>query len=374
MPRVDVVVSTPIERTPRVMQLEGLFDIPPTETTGHQWTAELPIENAPWNVGLIVGPSGCGKSTIARKLFPKELTLAEKIKWPKGNAIVDGFPEEMPIKDVCSLLSSVGFSSPPFWLRPYSVLSTGQQFRAALARILAESPQLAVVDEFTSVVDRTVAQIASAAVAKTVRQRNQRFVAISCHEDVEEWLQPDWVYRPAENTFQWRLLQQRPPVTLEIFRCRSQAWGLFRHHHYLDTDLNKTATCFLATWRDRPVCFSAWLPFPGKTRQPIKREHRTVTLPDYQGVGIGFAVSTFIASVFAAQGYRATSVTTHPAFIASRKRSPLWRMYRQPSMCARPNAQKVIKVLRHAMTRLTASFEYVGPPADEKLSRQLLTY
>ena len=43
----------------------------------------------------------------------------------------------------------------------------------------------AVFDEYTSVVDRTVAQIGTAALAKTVRARGQQFVAVTCHEDVD---------------------------------------------------------------------------------------------------------------------------------------------------------------------------------------------
>ena len=81
-------------------------------------------------------------------------------------------------KDIVELLSSIGFSSPPAWLRPFPVLSTGQQFRALLARLLAEAAgELVVCDEFTSVVDRTVAQVGSAALARTVRQRGQQFIA-----------------------------------------------------------------------------------------------------------------------------------------------------------------------------------------------------
>ncbi len=70
---------------------------------------------------------------------------------------------------------------------------------------------------------------------------------------------------------------------------------LFAPHHYLSDALNKSAVCFLASWWDRPVSFSAWLPFVG-AGFPGRREHRTVTLPDYQGVGIGNAVSDCIAS------------------------------------------------------------------------------
>src|SRR5205085_12464580 len=190
----------------------------------------------------------------------------------------------MAIKAVTGLLCSVGFSSPPAWLRPFHCLSTGQQFRTRLALLLAHHPTLVVFDEFTSVVDRTVARIGSAALAKTVRKRGQQFVAVTCHEDVEPWLNPDWVYRPAEQRFQWRSLQRRPPVELSVFRCRHEAWVAFAPHHYLSHSLARGAVCFLATWQGRPVAFSAWLPKLGRG-PPGRREHRTVTLPDYQGVG-----------------------------------------------------------------------------------------
>ena len=65
-----------------------------------------------------------------------------------------------------------------------------------MAHTLAEKPRLAVVDEFTSVVDRTVAQIGSAALVRAVRRRNQKFVAVTCHYDVIDWLDPDWVFQP----------------------------------------------------------------------------------------------------------------------------------------------------------------------------------
>jgi GNAT superfamily N-acetyltransferase len=224
------------------------------------------------------------------------------------------------------------------------------------------------MDEYTSVVDRTVAQIGSAALAKTVRQRGQKFIAATCHEDVEAWLQPDWVYRPAENAFCWRLLQQRPAITLRVFRCRPQAWRLFHHHHYLSSGLAPGAICFLATWQERPVAFSAWL--NALTRRAGKREHRTVTLPDYQGVGIGMALSNFCAAMWNGLGLRATSTTTHPAFIAARLRSPHWRMVRRPSL-ARTAGERG-RGLRHAVTRLTAGFEYVGASIDPELARRVL--
>jgi ABC-type polar amino acid transport system ATPase subunit len=372
-----VTVESPIRETPRVALVRGLFDLPPCETARLTWNVTLPIEDRPWHVGLITGPSGCGKSTLARALWPAETAHAACLAWPRDLTVLDAFPENLSVKEVTALLSSVGFSSPPAWLRPNHVLSTGQQFRVGLARLLAEAlaapgdgarPPV-VVDEYTSVVDRTVAQVGSAAVARAVRQHDLRFVAVTCHSDVIEWLQPDWVYEPAEDRFAWRCLQRRPAIRLTLGRCGAERWRLFAAHHYLSAALNRSAVCFLAQWDGRPVAFSAWLPFVG--RGPAsRREHRTVTLPDFQGVGIGNAVSAAVASMWKGLGYRALSTTTHPAMMQARLRSPLWRMHRPPSLAA--GQEWRLRRLRHATTRLTAGFEYVGPALPAFLARALL--
>jgi ABC-type ATPase involved in cell division/GNAT superfamily N-acetyltransferase len=362
MPTLTISVSAPIQRTARVQQVEGLFDLVPSRQAALHWDVSLPLEERPWQVGLIVGPSGCGKSTIARGLWPSQ--LAYEPAWPADRAILDAFPETLSIKEVVALLSSVGFSSPPAWLRPYHVLSTGQQFRARLAVLLAACPDLAVMDEFTSTVDRTVAQIGSHALAKTVRQRGQKFIAVTCHEDVEAWLKPDWVYRPDANAFAWRFLQRRPAIELRVCRVGREAWRVFKQHHYLSAALAPAAVCFAAFWNGRMVAFSAWV--HALTPRGGKREHRTVTLPDYQGAGIGHALSTHLAAMWKALGHRASSTTTHPAFIAARQRSPHWRMIRAPSLAPRQGP------FRHANKRLTAGFLYIGPPLDVVVARKLL--
>ena len=358
-----IQVETPIANSPRVQQVRGMFDLVDSATSALTWDVHLPIEARPWHVGLIVGPSGCGKTTIARHLFGETAAVDTG-----DGSVLDAFPGAMPISEIVALLSAVGFASPPAWLRPFRVLSTGQQFRVTLALLLAHTPggQRIVCDEFTSVVDRTVAQIGSAALAKLVRARGQQFIAVTCHEDVETWLQPDWVYRPAENTFTWRRLRRRPAVTLDIVRVQASAWPLFAPHHYLSHAMAKCAVCFLASWRGQPVAFSAWLPFVG-TGPRTRREHRTVTLPDYQGIGIGNALSDFVASLWAGLGYRAISTTTHPAMIRARLRSPNWRMTRRPSFAVAHEHR-----LQHATTRLTAGFRYIGAPLARDAARALL--
>lgn len=385
MPSTRIIKTVAVARSPRVLQLEGLFDLAPTETSSHTWEVTLPLEERDWNVGLIVGPSGSGKSTVAREMFTEH--LVREYQWPKGQSVVDSFPSAMGMREITGLLSSVGFSSPPAWLRPFEVLSTGEQFRVTLARALAEDRAITVIDEFTSTVDRTVAQVGSAAVAKTTRRLGRKLVAVTCHYDVEDWLQPDWIYQPHINRFQWRELQRRPEVVLSITRCGREAWDFFRQHHYLNTDLAIAARCFLATLNDTPVAFVAVLPNAGHVN--MWREHRCVCLPDYQGVGIGMQVSNAVGSIVrAATDGSYGSVTSHPAFIGARKRSSEWVVIQAPSfhaphtksrqqMAKKIASQKNISTFIkgkgvHYSTRLMASFRFVGPPLpDRELARSM---
>lgn len=175
-----------------------MFDLAPTAKSHKEWHIDYDLD-FDWHVGLIVGPSGAGKSTVAREMFGDR--MRDGWPWPKDKCVIDGFPDSMSIQEITGLMSSVGFSSPPSWLRPFHTLSNGEQFRVSLARTLAECKDIAVVDEFTSVIDRKVAKIGSAAVAKAVRRSGRKFVAVGCHYDVIEWLDPDWVMEPHNATF-----------------------------------------------------------------------------------------------------------------------------------------------------------------------------
>jgi hypothetical protein len=353
--------AVPIKRTARVMQVEGIFDIPPSEQSKQQWSVVLPLDERPWNIGLIQGPSGSGKTTIAKEAFGD--AYVPEHAWDDDASVVDGFPAAMGAKEITLMLSSVGFSSPPSWLRPYRVLSTGEQFRVSLARTLAEYPGLAVVDEFTSVIDRTVAQIGSATVAKAVRRRGGQFVAVTCHPDVEAWLDPDWTYSTADHSFAWRLLRGRPPLTLEIARVHRSAWQLFAHHHYLTGEHNKVAWCFVAFIDGMPVSFQSYLTFVGRLGphggaggMRARRGHRAVTLPDYQGVGLNNAMKTTLASMWKGMGFRVFRNTGHPAEIAIAKRQKEWVMTRAPARSGRDGGGHT----SHGGTRYVASFEYIG--------------
>ena len=361
--KTKILRQSTVVPSPRLAQVLGMFDLPAGQVSQQSWDIDLEIPKN-WNIGVIVGPSGSGKTTIASELFGDHLMRG--YSWQPDRSILDDFPKQLGIRDIVGLLSSVGFSSPPAWLRPFHVLSNGQQFRVNLARTLAEAmvdQQIKVVDEYSSVVDRTVARIGSAAIAKTVRRLNLKFIAVTCHYDVLDWLEPDWVFDPSSPGREGvRQSFKRPNIELEIIHANSSAWQLFKPHHYLSSSLHRSAACYVGLVDQQPAAFTAVLFSPQPHGRSGWREHRTVCLPDFQGVGIGNAMSEFVASIYRATGKRYTSTTSHPAMIRHRCKSPLWRMTRAPSLAgghSRTGNKSLCK--RAAIDRLTAGFEYIGP-------------
>lgn len=365
MPRVAVKLDVPITRSPRVNQVESMFDVPEAKRASVSFDFAMPIEDKDWSVGLIVGPSGAGKSTVARAMFQD--ALREGYDWSPDKAVVDDFAAELPTKEVVGALSSVGFASPPGWLKPYRVLSNGERFRVNLARALLDPAELVVIDEFTSVVDRTVARIGAHAVAKAIRARaDKRFVAVTCHEDVLDWLQPDWVCEPATGTFSWRSVQRRPDIELKIVRAVPAAWRWFAPHHYLTGNVNKIARCFLGLVDGQLAAFGSTLPFPHPHVKQCRRLHRTVVLPDFQGVGIATALNDVIAGMWTTLGYRVIATAAHPALIKSRARSKNWTMTRSPKRMGSRHNEKSKRATSSTWMRRTASFRYVGPPHPDR--------
>lgn len=227
MPAVDVVVETAISNSVRARQLRAMFDVPVEKKCTLQWQGELPIEQEDWNVGLIVGPSGSGKTTVARSTFGEN--FHPDMEW-RAASVIDDFAAGSSMESISKACQAVGFNTIPAWLRPHSVLSNGEKFRVELARRVLELPDPVVVDEFTSVVDRQVAQIGAYAVAKWVRRERRKFVAVTCHYDVIEWLQPDWILEPATMKFTARrgLQRSRPGIDVEIGRGRIRGVETFR--------------------------------------------------------------------------------------------------------------------------------------------------
>jgi len=364
-----IQLETSIERSGRVMQLEGMFDLDEASKSVTEIAFNLPdLSEREWNIGLIVGPSGAGKSTVAKKLFPEQLKQIENFNWSKNKAVIDEFPPTSTMKEITELLSSVGFSSPPAWLRPFHTLSNGEQFRVTMARIMVETNQdkIAVVDEFTSVIDRNVAKIGSHAIAKTVRTRNQKFVAVGCHYDIQEWLQPDWIYEPHTGSFRWESLRQRPKIEVKIFRAKYEAWQIFSKHHYLDTGLNKSSHVYVATIEGQPAALIAILPLVHPIAKNIKRISRIVVLPDFQGIGLGIKFMDMLSASLKAQGFGTYITTSHPAMMRALNHSRKWAMIRKPSRIGKASSTSN-RGLMTSRNRITTTFKFQAEADDTLL-------
>ncbi len=371
MPSLDLVVSCPVFDSFRVQQVAGMFDVSLADKCTEQFKVDLPSQEESWQIGLIVGPSGSGKSTVAREVYAGE--LYGQFEWPADKAVIDCFGD-IPVRQVVELFTAVGFSSPPAWVKPYHVLSCGEQFRCDLARALGskssgsndssnmtETP-LVAFDEYTSVVDRNVAKACSMAIAKGIRSGAIpcRFVAVTCHYDVAEWLEADWVLDMATGRLERRRLR-RPSIDLEIHRCRMAAWKLFARHHYLSGSLAPGARCYLATWQGEPAAFCATLSVIATKNH--RRFTRIVTLPDYQGMGIGMRMVAAVASLHRQDGYRINVTSSHPALIRHCRHSEQWK-----TVCVKKTGSSkslfscfnTSAKYRSSTGRAVVSFEYVG--------------
>jgi ABC-type hemin transport system ATPase subunit/GNAT superfamily N-acetyltransferase len=470
MPTITVHLETPLARTFRVEQVAGLFDVPLAERLRQTLTAEVPGLEEAWTIGAIVGPSGSGKTTLARAAYGD--AVYEPQPWPAGRAMVevlgempkaatsgrgvlsggvatasrqsrssrnggldrDPWSRHWTIKEIARVLCAVGLGSVPAWLKPYEVLSTGERFRADLARaVIQESGvggqesgsrrHLLVFDEFTSTLDRTVAKTASAALARFLRseamdQRREgetrgvgdketdeasqltngaslslspgllvspsvRFVALTCHTDILPWLAPDWTLylrgslagasgwreqaltRPSatlsqreRDAGQPRLVwgrQPRPGIKLRVERVPQALWARFAPHHYLSGGLAASATCYAAWWEE-PVAFCAVVAALGWKK--TKRIARLVTLPEFQGLGIGTRLMEAVAKIEAARGNRVTITASHPAIVSHCSHSPGWRLV-GVKKTGSTRQRMAGREIRCSAGRAVAGFEFV---------------
>jgi ABC-type lipoprotein export system ATPase subunit len=365
MPRIDLAVETRISTSVRAAQVSSMFDLPAQQKARLEWHGELPIEAKPWNVGLIVGPSGSGKSTILREIFGEPAAF----DWA-GASVIDDFDRRHSVDDVAQICQAVGFNTIPAWLRPYRVLSNGEKFRVDLARRLLGGGELIACDEFTSVVDRQVARIGSHAVQKFIRKAGRRFVAATCHYDLEDWLQPDWVLEPATMTFRWRAVQRRPGLECSIHRAPYDAWAQFARFHYLTADLHRSARCYVLSVDGHPAAFAAVLYRPHPRVSDIYGMSRLVTIPDYQGLGLAFALCDRVAAAYRTAGKRYHAYPAHPGLIRSFDRSPVWALERKPGMIGR-SASGIESLSRGG--RPCAVFVYVGPGMPRQDAERLIT-
>lgn len=378
MKHYDLELCTHVPRSFRLAAIEGTFGLTLDEVACERISADLPTLEESWRIGVIVGPSGSGKTSLAKAAFPSGFCHIPS--WRANRAMIDDLPQ-LPVNTLMQLLTSVGLGSPRTWARPFHLLSGGEQSRAQLAYQLASTltgakSEVLVVDEFTSTLDRTIARSVAAAMGTCVRRQLSlpKLVVVTCHSDVAAWLSPDWTLTLSDGNSTLNLQRTaRPRIRLDVSRAPQSVWQHFAKHHYLSGQLGRSSSCFVARWEGELAAFVAVVPQLGRTGH--SRISRVVTLPAYQGFGIGMRLAEYVANQLTERGRTVSITASHPAIIKRCHASPRWQLRSLARTGNHAHHRFHERVIASSLTRPCASFSYVGAtgssqPADPKVEVQ----
>lgn len=196
---VEVILESPVSNNFRCKMACDALDIDIQKKSIHH----LKIDNINipenWKVGLIYGASGSGKTTLAKQIFGDQVFESPL---NEDEPIINQLPSELTYNECAAILSGIGLNSVPCWVRPVKTLSNGQRARAEAALLMVQNKGIVNIDEWTSVVDRTVAKAMSHCIQKFARGGvGKKIILLSCHYDVLEWLAPDWLIDCNEQKF-----------------------------------------------------------------------------------------------------------------------------------------------------------------------------
>jgi GNAT superfamily N-acetyltransferase len=183
---------------------------------------------------------------------------------------------------------------------------------------------------------------------------------VSCHSDIIEWLQPDWIFDTNAKNFTRGLLWQRPELTFQLRTASVDEWKSFANYHYLTHDILRGSHCYALDYKGFPIAFAAITHFPHPKCCNFKKIHRMVVLPDFQGIGIGKKFLNAVSEIYYKQDFRVLLTTGALSFIHSLQREKDWKLTRK---LGKVGESKGILKGSTSKNRETASFEYKDCPS-----------
>ena len=244
-----------------------------------------------WNIGLIYGASGSGKTTLAKHLFGENIF---DCSLDENKSIIDQLPKEYSYEDCANILNGIGLNSVPCWIRPIKTLSNGQKARAEAAYLMCKQDFI-LIDEWTSVVDRTVAKAMSVCLHKFAKKHKKQIILLSCHYDILEWVKPDWLIDCNKQNFELPktedfFFNEREKLEFTIKEVGRETWKYFSKYHYLSERLAGGKLYLYGIFYEENQigfqCFANYTPHRKGTKI-IYHSNRTVIHPDYNGLGLG---------------------------------------------------------------------------------------
>ena len=244
--------------------------------------------------------------------------------------------------------------------------------------LICEGPAEAVVDEFTSVIDRQIAKVGAQAFQKAWRRENPtgKVVLLTPHYDVVDWLQPDWVIDTKTKTFERGKPRRRPDIELQIWKVDGNYWRYFEPHYYLKLPRPIAPEYFIGTVDGELACHLAVTPW---FHNGAYRATRLVTMPEWQGAGVGSrfldAIAQYHLDGHGRQGRQLPTYfhTSHPQLCAALRRSLRWRQvsaklygdnkiksYRSLTKSAKKSGSESAKSGYGGHFRAVQGFKYIG--------------
>lgn len=367
MQAYHVVLKSDVFKTYRCSRAANSLDIDVEKKSVHELKISADVTSE-FNVGLILGASGSGKTSLAKKIYGPNCF---KVFLDPELPVIEQFPKAMSYDECASVLAGVGLTSVPCWIRPVKTLSNGQKARAeaALAMCADETKEI-VIDEWTSVVDRTVAKVMSHCVQKQARRAGKRIVLLSCHYDVIEWLNPDWIIDCNKQSFTDRRLlpekerQRKEKLEFSIREIGRESWPYFSKYHYLSERFPGGEIYLYGLFEGKTQigfqCFANYVA-RRKGNKVIFHSNRTVIHPDYAGLGLGILLinesSRLLKAKMNVKIMAAFSST--PIYKAMKKQS-CWRFLGSKTIVGKQPRTLIsaTKSLRSNITQF--SFEYIG--------------
>jgi ABC-type ATPase with predicted acetyltransferase domain len=362
-----VQLSSPPPSGFRSIKAAQSVDLDINQKLTHRMAVSADVESA-FNVGLIIGASGSGKTTLAKEIYGVECF---DVLLDPSKPVIEQFDSIMNYNDCVNALTGIGLSQVACWIKPAGSLSNGQKARAEAALQMCSGKKHIVIDEFTSVVDRNVAKAMSHCIQRFARKFDKQIVLISCHYDVFEWLNPDWVIDCNKETYSNRRLERlgferNEKINFEIAECERNTWHRFSKYHYLSDKLPgghiETFGVYLNGQQIGFQCFSNYVPHRKGTKR-IMHSNRTVIHPDYVGFGLGMKVIDVTSFEMKRRGYDVQAKFSSAPVFNSMSKNPYWKLAsisnNTQSGQKKPGEKMVRKAGFRVATR-TYSFKFVG--------------
>lgn len=225
--------ATSVERTPRVLEVAEAFGIGLSEKEFTLYDG-VALDVRPGDVVYITGQSGSGKSVLLRELARQ---MREDSAWGQVVSIDDVALEDRPLVDqvgastneAVGLLSMAGVNDAYLLLRKPSELSDGQRYRLRLAKLIEQSADVWVADEFGAVLDRTTAKVVAFNMQKAARRFGKTLIVATTHTDLEEELGANLVvhkrYQDRIDIRENRDEAFTPPVDVRTMEARPEDAG-----------------------------------------------------------------------------------------------------------------------------------------------------